>query len=528
MATNTEAEELGFITPDGQDLISDGDNVIARNARAATDAAFARTRIGHFGVPVDAFTLAPGAYVVHSSTAAGLVANLPEEWPGTLTVSGVVGQPVRSMVFVPYQKSHIWMTAANDLSGGFLPWWKVSSSSPGAYAANTIHLARMFAHYGGPVDTAGLGAVSWRVDHGWANFKTKLLPIFRAAGIVPMVTYNPRDWSRAENEGVTTAEVNQWVADGWIEVSNHGATHADVTGDDVIRDYVAGSLAEIESQLPAAAGKVFGFHLAGVGNTEAFDGFGSGSTAAQWDTTMGREILRSHAFGSGYLPGTAQRVLDGTVRNGLLHMSTDSRPVAEMKAQIDQAITDRTGFQIMTHPSLVDREGYNTTAMVQELVDYIVAKRDAGQLAVLSPYQMMLADSTNVPPAVADVDGLAARLAALEFDSGVVVLTARFPEVTVGDIVTTRVGRMVTTTFYNVRVDSWPTGASFIHLSESMPEGYRPQSGHLPVTVAEDAADAGRVRIAGGSGQITFYNGRSGMTFDATMTYPTDDPTPTL
>lgn len=529
MATNTEAEALGFILPDGQDLISGGDNAISRNARASTDVAFARTRIGATG-PADAFNLDPGSYVVHSLSAAANVANLPEQWPGTLLVPGVIGQPVRFMIFAPYQKSYLWVTAANDLSGGFMPWWKVSSSSSDAATPNSIHLARMFAHYGGPVDTAGLGAVSWRIDHGWANFKTKLLPIFRAAGIVPLVTYNPRDWSRSENAGVTLTEVNDWVANGWIEISNHGATHADATGDDAIRDYVAGSLAEIETQLPAAKGQVWGFHLAGVGNSEAFDGFGSGSTAAQWDTTMGREILRSHAFGSGYVPDTAQRVIDGNVRNGLLHMATDVRPVAEMKAQIDQAIADRTGFQIMTHPSLVDTAGNNTTAMIQELVDYIVAKRDAGQIAVLSPYQMMLADSTNPPTDLAALtsrlDALTGRLALMEFDSDWIDVTSRMSVAPVsGSLFIRREGRRV---WIQASALKFAASASFVTLTDLLPSGYRPTKITDLAMGRRSSNTPGGAFRANSNGTSYFYYVSGGEQIDGIGDFFTADPIPTI
>lgn len=129
---------------------------------------------------------------------------------------------------------------------------------------------------------------------------------------------------------------------------------------------------------------------------------------------------------------------------------------------------------------------------------------------------------------IADVQGLAARLAALEYTSEPRDITARFSEITAGSVITSRSGRMVTTTFYGVRIGGWPSGATFVHLAASMPDGFRPQRGHLPMPMAEGGVPAGRVRIVGGSGQVTFYNGTAGMLFYATLTYPTPDLAPVV
>lgn len=265
-------------------------------------------------------------------------------------------------------------------------------------AAHAIRQTQMMYDLGGPIDTGGLGAVAFRIDHAWQPFRDKLLPIFRAAGIIPMVTYNPRDWGRSENAGVTAAEVNQWVADGWIEISNHGAYHQNATGEAAITDFVEASLAEIEAELPAAKGKVYGFCVPGVSDPNPYDGFVNGSLPANWDSFMGKTILKNHAVGYGYMRGgTHLRILDGTIRDGQSHVTLDSSNPTAAKGYIDQAIAQRRGLQFMIHPSLLDAEGRITTAQVQEIVDYVVAKRTEGVLLSLSSYQMMVADSTRTP-----------------------------------------------------------------------------------------------------------------------------------
>jgi hypothetical protein len=49
----------------------------------------------------------------------------------------------------------------------------------------------------------------------------------------------------------------------------------------------------------------------------------------------------------------------------------------------------------MIHPSLVDSEGYITTAEIEGFLDAVVTARDAGQVAVMGPYDALLADATD-------------------------------------------------------------------------------------------------------------------------------------
>ena len=400
------AKAAGYMTPTGDDLIANGDNAISNNAGLAFAASYDKGLIPlHSNLDN---MHATGHYSVDRTSRAETLTNWPPyllDWPGHLEVMGSTnGMTVQRAT--GYGSRHsLWERAVVSVTSNlWSDWekiWPLDIPEPAAggvdpYTEHSIRQTQMVYNLGGPIDTGGLGAVAFRVDHAWAPFKEKLLPIFRAAGIVPMVTYNPRDWDRAENAGVTPAEVNQWVADGWIEISNHGATHSNATGEAAITDFVENSLAEIEAELPAAAGKVYGFCVPGVPDSNPYGGFRNGNGPAEWGTFMGKTILKNHAVGYGYLPGgTHLRILDGTIRDGQNHITLDSIDSTRAKTYIDQAISRRRGLQLMIHPSLLDTDGKITTAHMQEIVDYIVAKRDAGQIMPLSSYQMMIADSTR-------------------------------------------------------------------------------------------------------------------------------------
>lgn len=478
----------------------------------------------------DAFTLPPGVHTIGSATAAENTANLPEVRPGTLIVESNAGEPVKVIRFHPHMTTHFWVVTSRNVSGAMTDWWKVDAARGhgGAYAPHTTRQAMMMHAIGGPINTGGRGAVAIRIDHGFANFKTKVLPILRTAGIVPMITYNPRNWDRAENDGVTPAEVNQWVADGWVEISNHGAHHTAAETPEALEDVIAGGLAEIEEQLPAAAGQVWGFCVPGV-QSGNWMGFMPGGTPENWDTLAGSLIMKHHAFGSGYLPGTSLRVLDGTIRDGLGHATMDSATVASLRTRIDQAIAGRLGLQLMLHPSQLDEAGMMTTAQLQQVVDYIVAKRDAGELAVLSPYQMMVADASLAQGA--GDNGFEARLALLEYDSGERNVTSRVSDVVSGRVLVWRLGRTVFLTF-DALVVTAPETPHWHTMTGLLPAGFRPPGINRFFQFAQQAANRtpGPARVSS-SGTVVIYNAKSGagdsLVMEGTISFPAEAALPT-
>lgn len=280
----------------------------------------------------------------------------------------------------------------------------VDGSGEAPWTPNHIRKAMFMQAMGGPIDTGGKAAVALRFDHGLANFQSKVLPAVKARGMKVSMAYNPRRWDLAENAGVTASMLNGWVAAGDVEIWNHSATHTPADDEATLYDQIVNGLAEIEAELPAAAGQVWGFNPPGVSSGN-YMGFDDGRTPTGWDTYAGRLILQHHAVASGYLSGTQIRPLDGTIRDGQVHFTIDGLTVATIKGHVDSAIAQGGGLQLMLHPSQLDTAGKLTTAQFTEVLDYIVAKRTAGDLVTLSPYQMLVADATNTAPSWGDVTG---------------------------------------------------------------------------------------------------------------------------
>lgn len=247
----------------------------------------------------------------------------------------------------------------------------------------------------GPIDTMGRGAVALRCDHGLAAFREKVLPITSNAGMRVSVAYNPRNWHYLENQSVTPSDLNAWVAKGYVEIWNHSATHGPATRKAELIDEVVGGLTEIQDQLPAARGHVWGWNPPGL-EPRNYGGFDGGRTLASWRTPAARFILRHHAVASGMLHGTQLHLLDGIPRVGLARLQMDSGQVDRITMRIDEAAVARKGLQLMIHPAALDRPGKLTSTEFFQVVRHIAKRYRQGLIDVLSPYELTLADSTNI------------------------------------------------------------------------------------------------------------------------------------
>lgn len=251
----------------------------------------------------------------------------------------------------------------------------------------------MFEHaMGGVVDTGGLGAVALRFDHGLVNLSQHILPLTSSRLLQVSLAHNPRTGDLKENRGVGMDEVDGWVRARHVEIWNHSASHRGVATIEDLMDEVVASIGEIEEELPSTQGKVWGFNPPGIPG-EDYGGFAKGSSPEEWTTEAGRIILAHHAVVSGHVPGTAQRLLDGQLRDGLAHVTMDARPVEEIIARIDAAARKRRGLQLMLHPSRLGMDGKLSVEGLTAVLDHLVELRERREIATVSPYQLLLADA---------------------------------------------------------------------------------------------------------------------------------------
>lgn len=345
-----------------------------------------------------------GRFMVQNTT---IATSLTGGWPTQIPRGPVYFEVEATVAGIVYQQMYSYGASNTVLSRAtvaldpvpfpFGAWKDLGAASAvtdpsNAGLANSVRLDDFSFRRGGakkiPFNT---GAVALRFDHGLNNFNTDVRPLVEARNMKYLLALNSRGWTTAENNTVTASMVDAWVAGGLCKIGNHGAHHNDCTTLAALQDAIVTGLAELKAQLPSAS--IDGWFVPGVGGTN-YSGFNGGVTPeAFYNTDAGRLILENHAVSSGAFPNSHQRVLDGRVRQGQWHFTMDTETVSTITAQIDAAIANKTGLQLMCHPSLLNTSGNITTADLTTVLDYLVTKQTAGQLVVLDPYELLLADA---------------------------------------------------------------------------------------------------------------------------------------
>lgn len=262
--------------------------------------------------------------------------------------------------------------------------------APHAGLANSI-LLQDFTRRRPVVKTGGKPALALRFDHGLKNFSSLIVPHLKRLNLKAALCLNGGAWGHVENTGVTAADVNTWVTEGWLEIWNHSLDHVAPPADPAaLETQIKGGLEKLRADLPAA---VIDGYMAPGGGTD-LTGFDSGRTLESWwASSTGRMILQHHAVGQGYLPGTGYRPLDGQPRQGQGYFITDATTAAGVKSIIQGAYNPARGVQLMLHPSVVGGTDKITAADVTEVLEWIAAERDAGRLVVLGSYDLLRADA---------------------------------------------------------------------------------------------------------------------------------------
>ncbi|MHA7293700.1 hypothetical protein [Arthrobacter sp. HLT1-21] len=291
--------------------------------------------------------------------------------------------------------ANIWFRSTGSVTNAtWTPWTPLIDPTPYAVAP-AAHRAALVAAFkdrrGGVIGTAGLPALAIKFDHGLANFKTKVLPLLRKYDFPWLQAINSRQLGSAGNAS-TWAELQGLLINDGGEMANHGRDHIGATGKGNIDAQILGPLGEFTTNLPAIICEAW--DPPGVLSGE-FDGYSPMQTIEQhWNTYAGQLAIANHAAVSGYLPGL-HRTLPADLPIGLGHATIDEQTPAWVDGVIRGAIADRAGLKLMLHPIYLDTPGYMTTADLEAVFANIAARRDAGELVVLTPGGLLLADPTT-------------------------------------------------------------------------------------------------------------------------------------
>ena len=340
---------------------------------------------------------APGDYVLVRSTVVAGMKNAPATERLRVTVGGSVVGPYLVQSATGLVSGGAWSRTLD--AGTWTPWQRLDNTTGSAPAASTdaalTHrlLVEDFTRRRGGRKRLTTGAVAFRFDDGLNAFNEKVRPLMEARGLPYSLAVCSGRWTHPENNAVTADMVNAWVSAGLAEVWNHTKNHAGGTNEATWKAQILDGLTELRQQIPAA--QIDGFAIPGTGTIGFQPGFTTGATIAEfYSTPAGRFILEHHAVTTGAISGTSNRVMDGTVRQGMSHTTLDGATLSGAKGVVENAKRDRRGAQFMLHPTALDQSGKLSLSDLTAFLDYVVAERDAGRLAVLSPYSLMVADAT--------------------------------------------------------------------------------------------------------------------------------------
>lgn len=242
---------------------------------------------------------------------------------------------------------------------------------------------------GGTIGTAGRAVVSLRFDHHWNPFLADIYPLLVEYGLPWSLPMNSASPAADDKVGgvIPWADIQDKAINGGGEVTNHGRNHGDAGTLPALRREIIQALDELTSYLPELA--IETYNLPGTGGSQL-----GGTTMTSVETTLtpaGRMILANHAFVSGAM-GSHYRPLGGQPAIGHSHYTMDSATLNHWTTAIDTAIATGTGIQFMLHPSAIV-DGTTTVATLDAAFAYMAAKRDAGQLVILSPSAALIADA---------------------------------------------------------------------------------------------------------------------------------------
>lgn len=253
----------------------------------------------------------------------------------------------------------------------------------------------------GRIGTGGKPVVAFRIDHQLDQFLAKVKPLLVARrlpwghGLVTQSVGQPTGGPTGYEPTTTTwAQVVTDVFYPGGEIWSHSRTHGDRNGDYVSE--IVGARADIVAQglLP------IGWQQPGGPAT-----YGAPHVSAEgMDDAAGRLIRDTYALYESSVVGTTYRFLPTDGCRGLNHITVESITLATIRAFVDSAIKLGTGLEIMIHPNQLDVAGLLSTANLALALDYVVAKRDAGLLEVLTPSGLAFADPgvTYRPSLIAD------------------------------------------------------------------------------------------------------------------------------
>lgn len=247
----------------------------------------------------------------------------------------------------------------------------------------------------GTVDTGGKAAVALVADHGTTVFKEWLWEEAKIRNIPFTMALSPEihlDGKGDSRHTATNSDIKKWISEGLV-IASHSGDHSGAAGYFDVSRQIQTSKMKLEEKLETRVDCWVqpGYSL----STGSYDGFGTGQSAARYtDYYAGRMLQQTYAVVTGYVgedyvyPGGVD--LPVGVRRSLTERKDNQSSVL---ATIEQAIATGGKHINFCHPyALVGSSStYVTKSEYIEYLDWLAAKRDAGDLVLLTLPQLAVA-----------------------------------------------------------------------------------------------------------------------------------------
>ena len=250
--------------------------------------------------------------------------------------------------------------------------------------------------------TQGKAAIALVADHGTTVFKQWLWEAAKERGIPFTIALAPEIHLDDKGDSRHTAsneDIKQWISEG-LDIASHSGDHDGATGYfDVARQIVT-SKKKLEEKLGTTVDSWVqpGYSLA----NGSYDGFGTGQSDSRYtDFYAGRLLQQTYPVVTGYAGNDFVYPGEVDLPVGVRRSLTERKDALQgVKDHIQQAVDTKGKHINFCHPyALTDSSTtYVTKTEYIEFLDWLVAKRDAGELVLMTLPQLAAARTT--PPVV--------------------------------------------------------------------------------------------------------------------------------
>ena len=246
----------------------------------------------------------------------------------------------------------------------------------------------------GVVNTGGKAAVALVVDHGttafkgwmWENLKAREIPCTMA--LAPEIHLDGKGDSR---HSASNDDIKQWISEGLV-IASHSGDHGGALGYFDISRQIVTSKAKLEEKLETVVDCWVqpGYSLS-LGN---YDGFGTGQSEERYrGYYAGRLLQQTYPVITGYSGSDFVYPGDNDLPVGVRRSLTERKESqSEVVSNIENAISTRGKHINFCHPYAIPDSSstYVTKSEYIDYLDWLVDKRNAGDLVLLTLPQLMV------------------------------------------------------------------------------------------------------------------------------------------